>query len=623
LEAARRADAAGDDARVIELVQQWLKAQAPPDVGPPPHAGSGPGPAGPPLQPSESAAEALYLIGKASARLQQTNEAIGYLKKLLKEMPASPWAAEASALLGGLYGERGSTAEAISYLEKAASLLRSPERRRALYERLAALYRQSGNLPKAVETLLALRRLAETSGDQAEAAALIEQIDGLIAQETNAGRLERIVASAGKRFPADAAILRLAALAADRREPYDEEQWLTRFLEDFPRHSQASAAADRLRANAAAIKAKSAVVGILLPLSGPARLFGHSALRGAEIALEGQDAVGMTVRDSHGADVEAWQEWIDDFEPVAVVGPLLTREMERAAPLAERRRVPLVNPGAPIGPAAPAMEDEARGYLFWNGLTLAEQARAAADYAVTGQARMRFMALYPDASYARTATEIFAARVRQLGGEVIAAITYPPGSTDFSAPLRALRTADLARYGTAGPPIEGKPPDEWPYTPGFDAIFLPGGAEAAGMIASQLAFHGFDGIQLLGAGDWNRPELFAYGGRFVEGAVLASGFFAQSAAPHVREFVRRYQMRYHGEPDLFAAQAYDAMRMVLSAIAQGARDGEEVRDYLSGMKDYPGVTGATTLVPGAPALKQPFLMQIHNGKLVPLQGGAS
>jgi len=98
--------------------------------------------------------------------------------------------------------------------------------------------------------------------------------------------------------------------------------------------------------------------------------------------------------------------------------------------------------------------------------------------------------------------------------------------------------------------------------------------------------------------------------------VMADGFFAKSPAPAVQEFVRRYQMRYHEEPDLFAAQAYDAMRMILSALQQGARNGRQVGEYLGGIRLYPGVSGQTTLVPGGPAQKQPVIVKVQGGKLI-------
>ncbi len=608
LEAARAAAMAGDDRKVIDLIQQWLQSR----------------PTG------EEAAEAFYLIGKASWRQQQSDDAIFYLKKLLADAPTSPRAADAGVLLGQIYVGRGSTAEAITAFEKAANLNPAPDFRKPIEEQLAGLYRQTGNLLKAVETLLTLRRLAEAADDAAAVAAVDGQTADLVAHEADAERLQRLVAASARRFPADLALLRLADLAAQQHELYDEEQWLKRFLADFPKQPKAADVTARLRANVEAIKEKASVVGLLLPLSGPARAFGRSALRGAEVAWEAvpaQDrpAVGLAIRDSQSADslqADALERWAKEFRLLAVVGPLLSREMERATPVSRRLELPFMSPGALIGSTSVSAETvketakDAERYLFWNGLTLAQQARSIAEYAVGRLGAKRFMVLYPDEPYAKTAAEVFSDAVRTAQGEVIASIGYPADATDYGAQIKAMKTADLSRYGAIGPPVEGKPPDEWPYTPGFDAIFLPGDAGQGGLIAAQLAFYGYEQPVLLGVGSWNRPELVSYGGRFVEGAVMADGFFANSQTPVVQEFVRRYQMRYHEEPDLFAAQAYDAMRMMLSALEQGARSGRQVADYLSGIRLYPGVSGQTTLVPGQAAQKQPVMVKVRAGKLI-------
>ena len=609
LDAARAAAEAGDDRQVIAVIQQWLQTARP---------------------TGEEAAQAFYLIGNASWHLQQADDAIFYLKKLLNDAPLSPLAASASALLGQIYAGRGSAPEAISYLEKAAALNSAPEFRKPIEEQLVGLYSLTGNLLKAVETLQSMRQMAETAGDAASVTALDGQMTDLIGHASDVEQLQRIVAANAKRFPADAALLRLADLAALQHEPYDEEQWLKRFLADFPKNPNAADVTARLRAAIDAVKEKNAVIGLLLPLTGPARAFGRSALRGAEVAWEsvpGQDRApfGLVIRDSQAPEAlhaEALERWAKDFHLLAVVGPLLGRSMPEVAPVAGRLELPFLNPGALIGSRAATAEppkEAASGpeqFLFWNGLTLAQQTRAVADYAVTKLGAKRFMVLYPDVAYARTAAETFIDAVRAQQGEVIASISYPPDVTDYGAQIRAMKSADLSRYGTIGPPVEGKPPDEWPFTPGLDAIFLPGDAEQGGLLAAQLAFYGYEQMVLLGVGSWNRPELMTYGGRFVEGAVMADGFFASSDAPAVKEFVRRYQMRYHEVPDLFAAQAYDAVRMVLSALQQGARSGRQVRDYLAGIRLYPGVSGQTTLVPGGPAQKQPVLIRVQNGKLV-------
>jgi branched-chain amino acid transport system substrate-binding protein len=631
LEAARAAAEAGDDRQVIAVIQQWLQTSRP--------AG-------------EEAAEALYLIGNASWHLQQGDDAIFYLKKLLNDAPLSPLAANASVLLGQIYAGQGSAAEAITYLEKAVALNPAPDVRKPIEEQLIGLYTQTGNLLKAVDTLQALRQMAETAGDAAAVASLDGQTTGLIDHETDTERLQRLLAAEGKRFPADEVLLRLADLAAQQHEPYDEEQWLKRFLTDFPKHPKSAEISARVRATIDAVKEKTAVIGLLLPLSGPARAFGRSALRGAQVAWEAvpekdREPIGLAIRDSQSPDAlpaEKLERWAKEFHLLAVVGPLLGREMSQAAQIAGRLEVPFLNPGALIGSrSAPSEPDKTSAslpkeaapndgapqeatpkdaaitpdsYLFWNGLTLAQQARSVADYAVTRLGAKRFMVLYPDVPYARTAAEVFSDTVRTQQGEVIASISYASDGTDYGAQIRAMKSADMSRYGTIGPPVEGKPPDEWPYTPGFDAIFLPGDAEQGGLVAAQLAFYGYEQPVLLGVGSWDRPELLTYGGRYVENAVMADGFFAHSDAPVVQEFVRRYQMRYHEEPDLFAAQAYDAVRMVISALQQGARSGRQVRDYLAGIRLYPGVSGQTTLVPGGPAQKQSVIIKVQNGKLV-------
>lgn len=614
LEAAKAAAEAGDDKRVIELIQQWLQTR----------------PTG------EAAADGFYLIGQASWHVQQPDDAIFYLKKLLADTPRSPRAAGASALLGQIYAGQGSTAEAIAFFEKATALDDSPEFRLPIEEQLAGLYRQTGNLIKAVDTLLTMRRMAEAAGDAAAVAAVEGRISDLIDHENDVERLQRLAASAAKRFPTDLALLRLADLAVQQHEPYDEEQWLKRFLTDFSKHPKAADITTRLRANVDAVKDKSSVVGLLLPLTGPARAFGRNALRGAQVAWEAVPAqdrapFGLAIRDSQSADglqADAVERWAKEFHLLAVVGPLLNRETGQVAPVARRLELPFISPGALVGSAPPrpspdttkepAKEPAAASepYLFWNGLTLAQQAQAVADYAVARLGAKRFMVLYPDEPYARTAAEIFSDTVRALQGEVIASISYPPDTTDYGAQIRAMKTSDLNRYGAIGPPVEGKPPDEWPYMPGFDAIFLPGDAEQGGLMAAQLAFYDYERTTLLGVGSWNRQELLTFGGRFVEGAVMADGFFARSPAPAVQEFVRRYQLRYHEEPDLFAAQAYDAMRMILSALQQGARNGRQVGEYLGGIRLFPGVSGQTTLVPGQAAQKQPVIVKVQGGKLI-------
>ena len=60
-----------------------------------------------------------------------------------------------------------------------------------------------------------------------------------------------------------------------------------------------------------------------------------------------------------------------------------------------------------------------------------------------------------------------------------------------------------------------------------------------------------------------------------------------------------YKAKYGAVPNQFAAQAYDAMGIMLEALEKAGPNvtREKLRDALAETKDYPGVTGVTTFDP--------------------------
>jgi ABC-type branched-subunit amino acid transport system substrate-binding protein len=104
----------------------------------------------------------------------------------------------------------------------------------------------------------------------------------------------------------------------------------------------------------------------------------------------------------------------------------------------------------------------------------------------------------------------------------------------------------------------------------------------------------------------------------VEGAVFVDGFFADSPAPVVREFVEKFRLHYAKTPDLLAAQAYDSLFILAQAIKAGATTREELREELLKVRDFPGVSGTTSFNDDGNAAKIPFLLAIQNGRIVQL-----
>ena len=76
---------------------------------------------------------------------------------------------------------------------------------------------------------------------------------------------------------------------------------------------------------------------------------------------------------------------------------------------------------------------------------------------------------------------------------------------------------------------------------------------------------------------------------------------------------------YGTEPQLFAAQGYDAAMLVLEQLARGRRGREPLRRGLLGVRDFPGVTGVLSMRADGNARKRPFLLGVERGHLVQLE----
>jgi branched-chain amino acid transport system substrate-binding protein len=205
-------------------------------------------------------------------------------------------------------------------------------------------------------------------------------------------------------------------------------------------------------------------------------------------------------------------------------------------------------------------------------MTYSLQVQRLVEHAVGRLGYRRFCILYPETAYGQELAHHFVQEVRKRGGEIIALESYKDTETDFGPQIQRLKEADLKRYGQATSTKTSKGTSWTIYTPGFDAIFVPSDSAHVALIAPQLLFYDVK-VPLLGSNTWNSPDLMRLADRSLEGSVFVDGFFADSPDQNIREFVDRYRRRYEADPSLFAAQAYDATRIVVEAIRHGAGTG--------------------------------------------------
>lgn len=560
---------------------------------------------------------AYLLMAAALNGKQQYAEAVTYLERLLSEFPTSALVARAQVMLGFAHERLGNVEAALPALSEARSLAPDPETKREAVSLIGEIQVAKGDYLRATQAWLD----ELTFAPEEQRPEIRERIQRLIQEKLDKKTLVRLRDAYPAEFPGDLALMRLIELHTSRGDEHLAERNLRIFLSRFPTHPYAQKASDLLRSFKATLKASQHVIAAVLPLSGRLSLFGNESLNGVRLAIEqaretqSLTSVGLVVKDSEMDKAVLRTELIDlatEYHPLAVIGPLLSRDLPLVAGFAEQNEIPFITPSA-------MLPDVRRlgSYLFSTSLTYPLQAYRMADYA-NRLGYHRVCILYPETAYGQELARLFSQEIRQRGGEIIASESYRENETDFSAQIKRLKAEDLKRDGTLTERKTSKGAVQSIYSPGFDAIFLPGSLAQLMLIAPQLVFHDIK-APLLGGSGWNAPEVLRLADRSIDGAVFVDGFFRDSPTPQVREFVERYRRRYQATPSLFAAQAYDAARMVLEALRQGASSGRAVRDQLLQLQDFPSLGGPAVFGPGGTLQRRALLIQVKSGKFTQLE----
>jgi branched-chain amino acid transport system substrate-binding protein len=343
-----------------------------------------------------------------------------------------------------------------------------------------------------------------------------------------------------------------------------------------------------------------AKIGMVGPLSGNAATYGVSTKRGVEIAVDEVNQAGgingvqvdLVAEDSRGDQTEAanaTRKLVEQDNVAAIVGAVLSSETFSGGPIANDSKVPMISssstaPGVPdIGP-----------YIFRNCIADDVQAAQLAEYAVNELDAKKFAVMFTNNDYGIALRDGFTARAEELG-EVVAVEAYTDGDSNFSAQITK---------------IKAQAPD---------ALYIGGYYTEAAKIAQQAKEQGLE-VQLLGGDGFYSAKLVELGGQSVEGAVFTAGFYSGDSSAAVQNFVSAFKAKFGEEPDMFAAQAYDAAKIVLKAMTKvGTSDRDKIRDAMAETKDFPGITGLTSFADNGDADKTIVILKVRDGKFERVQ----
>ena len=150
----------------------------------------------------------------------------------------------------------------------------------------------------------------------------------------------------------------------------------------------------------------------------------------------------------------------------------------------------------------------------------------------------------------------------------------------------------------------------------YDAIFIPGFYDKVGLIIPQLFFYNIDSIPLLGGSGWNSQELVENARNYLNTSLFVDAFFPDSEREVIRKFVEDFNSSFGEAPTLLSAQSYDAAKIYLKVIQEGAGNRLDVKKALHTISNYPGVSGTTTILPSGDSEKVLLKLSVEGGEIV-------
>jgi branched-chain amino acid transport system substrate-binding protein len=590
----------------------------------------------------------IFARGMSLYRSGDRDQALPLLLDYVSANPKSPQCSEAALAVARIYSDRGQYGEALGLLNRIPEKKRGPEARylqglaeikvgrvekgiaqlnaldetaialsdrAAFLEALADGHRYLGHW---TESLFFFYRALPLAPDEEAKQRYLRQTGELIANQLNDDQLAEAsflfagspigqqvdLESAERYFRAGNTRQALIQVAKALHQPTD-----------FPGRNRAV----QLRERLAGSQISNRVLGVILPLSGRYASFGKLVQRGVELAsqdlLNGEQAVRLVFKDSAAdpqVSARAVSELANVDQVMGILGPLSGAAAVAAAERAELEKVPLLALSQRKGLA------ETGPYVFRTSLTNEQQARTLVRYVMEERGMTKFAILAPENRLGQEMSDAFIREVQAYGGQIVARQSYADKATDFRRQIKLLKGENSNAPEEKPRPEPDQPTklEEEPELP-FEALFIPDYADRVGLIVPQLPFYGIRNVQLLGINGWNSGELLRRGGAYVEGAVFVDGFFRHSDYPFVKDFVNRCFEKYGEEPTILEAQGYDGAGILLSLAARAdVRSREDLRNALSIMRNYPGLTGATSFDLDGDARKVLFLLQVRDGAIV-------
>lgn len=337
-------------------------------------------------------------------------------------------------------------------------------------------------------------------------------------------------------------------------------------------------------------------IALSAPITGNYAEYGTNFKRAITLAVDEANAEGgingrpieLIIGDSKGVPKESAtlaQKFVSDRRIVAELGDFTSTSSLAAQSIYNRAKMVQLTPTSTHPDFAPGGP-----YSFSIAGKQTEEGPFMARFAVDTLGKKRIAFLYVNNDWGIAMRDHFTREAKQLGAEIVAEEAYFDGTTDFTAILTKFRALEP------------------------DLLYLTSMYNDGALINKQRQKLDWNDVTVMGAGSLYSPKFLELGGDSVENVYTSCVFFPGESRPEVQKFVKGFEEQYQQTPNVFAAVAYDAANMLIYAIRQAGTDREAIREALTQIQDFPGVTGKITFSEDGDVVKEYRKMYVKDGK---------
>jgi len=287
------------------------------------------------------------------------------------------------------------------------------------------------------------------------------------------------------------------------------------------------------------------------------------------------------------------KKYITRDKVVAMVGDPCTGLTKVAGKIAQENEVVIFSAGA-TGEGVVDVGD----FVFRNTLLDKYAVPAVVDWMVNDKGWSNIAVITSlNNGYSTALTPVFTKAIEAKGGNIVLEDSVNDGETDFTAQITKLKNVDA------------------------DVLVFTGYYTEAALIMNEVQNQGLDMVLIGGDGLYGQ-DLAELGRSAVEEKVIFyCGFSSNQPSDETAAFLEAYRAKYDEDPDMFSAQYYDAVMILAKAMeTTGSTDPKVFKEELANLKDYPGVSGNTTIGPDREPIKSPIcLITVRDGEFALLE----